>query len=246
MFLPGFSDDAMISSVCHKNIFTGSGLPLFPALFYALSRTMCEEPHWTREVRMNDEEEQDDKTKELPLGKETEANLFKSRSIFIYGPITQELAQKVCTQLVALAAANDEDIRIYVNSPGGHVESGDSIHDMIKFIKPKVWMIGTGWVASAGALIYAAAPKERRICLPNTRFLLHQPSGGTRGMASDIEIQAREIIKMNERLIKIFSKATGQSEEKIAKDIDRDYWLSAEDAVAYGLVARVVTSQSEI
>ena len=195
---------------------------------------------------MNEEEEQDEKTKELPLGKETEANLFKSRSIFIYGPITQELAQKVCTQLVALAAANDEDIRIYVNSPGGHVESGDSIHDMIKFIKPKVWMIGTGWVASAGALIYAAAPKERRICLPNTRFLLHQPSGGTRGMASDIEIQAREIIKMNERLIKIFSKATGQSEEKIAKDIDRDYWLSAEDAVAYGLVARVVTSQSEI
>ncbi|MBB3390207.1 ATP-dependent Clp protease protease subunit [Rhizobium sp. BK275] len=195
---------------------------------------------------MNEEEEQDEKTKELPLGKETEANLFKSRSIFIYGPITQELAQKVCTQLVALAAANDEDIRIYVNSPGGHVESGDSIHDMIKFIKPKVWMIGTGWVASAGALIYAAAPKERRICLPNTRFLLHQPSGGTRGMASDIEIQAREIIKMNERLIKIFSKATGQAEEKIAKDIDRDYWLSAEDAVAYGLVARVVTSQNEI
>jgi ATP-dependent Clp protease protease subunit len=195
---------------------------------------------------MNEEEEQDDKTKELPLGKETEANLFKSRSIFIYGPITQELAQKVCTQLVALAAANDDDIRIYVSSPGGHVESGDSIHDMIKFIKPKVWMIGTGWVASAGALIYVAAPKERRICLPNTRFLLHQPSGGTRGMASDIEIQAREIIKMNERLNRIFSEATGQPVEKIAKDTDRDYWLSAEEAKAYGLVSRIVTSQAEI
>lgn len=194
---------------------------------------------------MNDENE-DDKTKELPLGKETEANLFKSRSIFIYGGITMELAQKVCTQLVALAAASDDDIRIYVNSPGGHVESGDSIHDMIKFIKPKVWMIGTGWVASAGALIYVAAPKERRICLPNTRFLLHQPSGGTRGMVSDIEIQAREIIKMNQRLVKIFSKATGQTEEKIAKDIDRDYWLGAEDAMAYGLVSRIVESQSEI
>ena len=197
------------------------------------------------EMLMNDEND-DDKVKELPLGKETEANLFKSRSIFIYGPITQELAQKVNTQLVALAAASDEDIRIYVNSPGGHVESGDSIHDMIKFIKPKVWMIGTGWVASAGALIYVAAPKERRIALPNTRFLLHQPSGGTRGMASDIEIQAREIIKMNERLIKIFAKATGQSEEKIAKDIDRDYWLSAEEGVAYGLASRVVVNQSEI
>ena len=192
---------------------------------------------------MSDEE---DKKTELPLGKETEANLFKSRSIFIYGGITQELAQKVCSQLVALAAASDEDIRIFVNSPGGHVESGDSIHDMIKFIKPKVWMIGTGWVASAGALIYVAAPKEQRLCLPNTRFLLHQPSGGTRGMASDIEIQAREIIKMNERLNKIFAAATGQPVEKIAKDTDRDYWLSAEDAQSYGLVSKIITSQSEI
>lgn len=194
---------------------------------------------------MNDEE-QDDKPKELPLSKETEANLFKSRSIFIYGPINQELAQKVCSQLVALAAASDDDIRIYVSSPGGHVESGDSIHDMVKFIKPRVWMIGTGWVASAGALIYVAAPRERRLCLPNTRFLLHQPSGGTRGMASDIEIQAREIIKMNERLNKIMAAATGQPYEKIAADTDRDYWLSAEEAKAYGLVSRIITSQSEI
>ncbi|HVK90765.1 MAG TPA: ATP-dependent Clp protease proteolytic subunit [Mycoplana sp.] len=193
---------------------------------------------------MNDED--DDKKTELPLGKETEANLFKSRSIFIYGGITQELAQKVCSQLVALAAASDEDIRIYVNSPGGHVESGDSIHDMIKFIKPKVWVIGTGWVASAGALIYVAAPKEQRLCLPNTRFLLHQPSGGTRGMASDIEIQAREILKMNERLNKIFAEATGQPIEKIAKDTDRDYWLSAQEAKDYGLVARIISSQADI
>ena len=191
-------------------------------------------------------EEEDDKSKELPIGKETEANLFKSRSIFIYGGITQELAQKVCSQLVALAAASDEDIRIYVNSPGGHVESGDSVHDMIKFIKPKVWMIGTGWVASAGALIFVAAPRERRLCLPNTRFLLHQPSGGTRGMASDIEIQAREILKMNERLNKIFSEATGQPVEKIAKDTDRDYWLSAEEAKSYGLVSRIITSQADL
>ncbi len=220
-------------------------LSRFRALFYRHERIMSEKTNPILEMLMNDEND-DDKVKELPLGKETEANLFKSRSIFIYGPITQELAQKVNTQLVALAAASDEDIRIYVNSPGGHVESGDSIHDMIKFIKPKVWMIGTGWVASAGALIYVAAPKERRIALPNTRFLLHQPSGGTRGMASDIEIQAREIIKMNERLIRIFAKATGQSEEKIAKDIDRDYWLSAEEGVAYGLASRVIVNQSEI
>lgn len=191
-------------------------------------------------------EEDDDKSKELPIGKETEANLFKSRSIFIYGGITQELAQKVCTQLVALAAASDDDIRVYVNSPGGHVESGDSIHDMIKFIKPKVWIIGTGWVASAGALIYVSVPQERRLALPNTRFLLHQPSGGTRGMVSDIEIQAREIVLMNERLNKIFSVATGQPIERIAKDTDRDFWLSAEDAKEYGLVGKIVTSQAEL
>ena len=193
---------------------------------------------------MNEDEE--DKKTELPLGKETETNLFKSRSIFIYGPINQELAQKVCSQLVALSSASDDDIRIFVNSPGGHVESGDSVHDMIQFVKPKVWMIGTGWVASAGALIYVAAPKERRVCLPNTRFLLHQPSGGTRGMASDIEIQAREIIKMNERLNRIFSEATGQPYEKIAKDTDRDYWLSSEEAKSYGLVSRIIKSVADI
>jgi len=117
---------------------------------------------------------------------------------------------------------------------------------MIKFIKPKVWIIGTGWVASAGALIYVSVPKERRLCLPNTRFLLHQPSGGTRGMASDIEIQAREIIKMNERLNKIFAAATGQPVEKIAKDTDRDYWLSAEEAKEYGLVSKIIEKQSDI
>ncbi|MFN3442840.1 MAG: ATP-dependent Clp protease proteolytic subunit, partial [Rhizobium rosettiformans] len=117
---------------------------------------------------------------------------------------------------------------------------------MIRFIKPKVWIIATGWAASAGSLIFVSVPKERRLALPNTRFLMHQPSGGTRGMASDIEIQAREIIKMNQRLIKIYAKATGQSEEKIAKDIDRDYWLSAEDAVSYGLVGRIIESHADI
>jgi len=172
--------------------------------------------------------------------------LFKSRTVLIFGEIDMKLAERVTGQLLAYAAESNDPIRVVINSPGGHVESGDSIHDMIKFIKPKVWMIGTGWVASAGALIYVAAPKERRICLPNTRFLLHQPSGGTRGMASDIEIQAREIIKMNERLNKIFAEATGQPIEKIAKDTDRDYWLSAEEAKGYGLVSRIVTSQGDI
>ncbi|MFM2281841.1 MAG: hypothetical protein RLZZ444_4072 [Pseudomonadota bacterium] len=195
---------------------------------------------------LDDEDDDKEKKPEAPMGKDIESNLFKSRSIFIYGGITQELAHKVCAQLVAFAAASDDDIRIFVNSPGGHVESGDSIHDMIKFIKPKVWIIGTGWVASAGALIYVSVPKERRLCLPNTRFLLHQPSGGTRGMASDIEIQAREILRMNDRLNMIFAEATGQPVEKIAKDTDRDYWLSAQEAKDYGLVSRIISSQADI
>ncbi|PLW75096.1 ATP-dependent Clp protease proteolytic subunit [Cohaesibacter celericrescens] len=192
---------------------------------------------------MSDDEK---KKNEDGMGKDAAEALFKSRSIFIYGEITQELAQKVCAQLIALAATNDEDIRVFINSPGGHVESGDSMHDMIKFIKPKVWVIGTGWVASAGALIYVSVPKERRLCLPNTRFLLHQPSGGARGMASDIEIQAREIVKMNERLNKLFSEATGQSIDRIAEDTDRDYWLSAQEAKDYGLVERIITSHNQI
>ncbi|WP_319569235.1 ATP-dependent Clp protease proteolytic subunit [Cohaesibacter marisflavi] len=190
--------------------------------------------------------EENEKKSEDSMGKDAAEALFKSRSVFIYGEVTQEMAQKVSAQLLAMAATSDEDIKVFINSPGGHVESGDSMHDIIKFIKPKVWIIGTGWVASAGALIYISVPVERRVCLPNTRFLLHQPSGGARGMASDIEIQAREIIKMNERLNKLFSEATGQPIEKIAADTDRDYWLSSEEAKEYGLVSKIITSHTEI
>ena len=175
-----------------------------------------------------------------------EEALFKARTILLTGGIDFKQAKRVCERLLALSSESDKPILLVISSPGGHVESGDMIHDMIKFIKPKVWIIATGWAASAGSLIFVAVPKERRLALPNTRFLMHQPSGGTRGMASDIEIQAREIIKMNERLIKIYAKATGQSQEKIAKDIDRDYWLSAEDAVAYGLVGRIIESHADI
>ena len=135
---------------------------------------------------------------------------------------------------------------MFVSSPGGHVESGDMIHDMIKFIKPKVRIIGTGWVASAGALIYVSVPKEDRYCLPNTRFLLHQPSGGTGGQASDIAIQAEEILKMRERLNEIFVEATGQKKSQIEKDTDRDFWLPAKDAVKYGLVGNIIENVKEL
>jgi ATP-dependent Clp protease protease subunit len=175
-----------------------------------------------------------------------EERLFKARTILIYGGIDQKLAKEVSARLLALQAAGDEPITIFINSQGGHVESGDTIYDMIKFVKPEVRVVGTGWVASAGALIYAAAKKENRFSLPNTRFLLHQPSGGAGGTASDVAIQAKEIIRMRKRLNEIFARETGQPIERIEKDTDRDYWMSAEQAVEYGLVGKIVQNAAEI
>ena len=196
---------------------------------------------------MNDEEDDDkEKKSEAPLGKDIESNLFKSRSIFIYGGITQELAHKVCAQLMAFSAAGDEDIRVFMNSPGGHVESGDTIHDMIRFVGNRVKMIGTGWVASAGAHIFLGAKKENRFCLPFTRFLLHQPLGGVRGQASDISIEAEEILKMRARLIKEIADETGQPYEKVVADTERNFWMGADEAVNYGLVNRIIRRASEV
>jgi ATP-dependent Clp protease, protease subunit len=172
--------------------------------------------------------------------------LLRARTIVISGEISQKLAAEVVSQLVALAAESDGDITIFVNSQGGHVEAGDTIHDIIRYIRPKSRMIGTGWVASAGALIYVAVPRERRFCLPNTRFLLHQPSGGAGGSASDIEIEAREILNMRDRVNRIFARETGQPLERIEEDTHRNFWLGAEAAVRYGLVGRIISSASEI
>ncbi|GBR04533.1 MULTISPECIES: ATP-dependent Clp protease proteolytic subunit [Asaia] len=185
---------------------------------------------------------------EKPPGAEIEGKLFEQRKVLIFGGINDKVARDVTGRLLALAGASDKPIDIYVNSPGGHVESGDTIHDMIRFVDSvaPVNMIGTGWVASAGALIFAAGRPERRLCLPNTRFLLHQPMGGVRGPATDIDIEAREIIKMRERLNRLFARETGQSYEKIAKDTDRNHWMSAEEAIAYGLVSRVISKMSDI
>jgi ATP-dependent Clp protease protease subunit len=172
--------------------------------------------------------------------------LLKARTIIISGEVTQRLAANVMGQLLAMAADSSDDITIYVNSQGGHVEAGDTIHDVIRFIKPRVRMVGTGWVASAGALIYVAVPREQRYCLPNTRFLLHQPAGGAGGTASDIDIEAREIVKMRERLNRMFALATGQPVERIEQDTHRNFWLDAEAAVKYGLVGHVINSAAEI
>lgn len=174
--------------------------------------------------------------------------LFESRTIIISGQIDQVLAGRVIAQLLALSHASGDDITIVINSQGGHVESGDTIHDAIRFVRPRVRMVGTGWVASAGALIYVAVPREDRFCLPNTRFLLHQPWGGVTGgtPARDIEIEAEEILKMRERINRILARQTGQPLEKIRRDTDRNFWLSAEEAVSYGLAGRIVESMAEL
>src|SRR5277367_2616145 len=160
--------------------------------------------------------------------------LFKSRTVLIFGEIDMKVAERVCGQLLAYAQDGNGDIRVIINSPGGHVESGDTIHDMIRFCGPRVKIIGTGWVASAGAHIFLGARKENRFCLPNTRFLLHQPLGGIQGQASDIVIEAEEILKMHERLIRTIAKETGQPYERVREDTDRNFWMSADEAKAYG------------
>jgi ATP-dependent Clp protease, protease subunit len=172
--------------------------------------------------------------------------LFDARTLIISGEINQRLASDVTAQLLALAAESDEPITLFINSQGGHVESGDTIHDMIRFVKPRVRIVGTGWVASAGALIYISAPREDRYCLPNTRFLLHQPAGGVGGTASDIEIEANEILRMRERLNEMFAEGTGQPIERIQEDTRRNFWLTATEAKEYGLVGTIVASTDEI
>lgn len=166
--------------------------------------------------------------------------LLRARTIIISGEINQQLAATVSGQLLALAAESDEDITVYLNSQGGHVEAGDTIHDLLRFVRPRIRMVGTGWVASIAALIFLAVPRERRFCLPNTRFLLHQPAGGAGGSASDIEIEAREILRMRDRLNRIVARETGQPLERIEEDTRRNFWLDADAAVRYGIVGHVV------
>ncbi len=181
-------------------------------------------------------------------GNELENRLFRDRKVLIFGEINDKVARDVSGRLLTLSSASNDPIDVYVNSPGGHVESGDTIHDMIRFVDhaAPVRLIGTGWVASAGALIFLAGHKERRFCLPNTRFLLHQPMGGVRGPATDIDIEAREIIKMRERINRIIARETGQSYERVERDTDRNYWMGAEEAKTYGMVTRIIRAPTEM
>ena len=190
------------------------------------------------------EKDEKDKKEKEPNSR-LEEKFLETRTILIFGEITQKVAREVSEKLILLSAINDNDIKVIINSQGGHVEAGDTIHDMLRFVKPKVKILGTGWVASAGALIYSAVPTDCRYSLVNTRFMLHQPSGGVGGQATDISIEAQEILKMRDRLNKIFSVQTGQSLERIEKDTDRNFWMSAQEAKDYGLVGKVITTQAD-
>ncbi len=193
------------------------------------------------------EEDDDDKPDDKRDGfGSMEEKLLKNRTILIYGEINMELAMDITKRLLILDAESQDEIRIFINSPGGHVESGDTIFDMIRFVKSPVKVIGTGWVASAGALIFAAAERENRYSLPNTRFLLHQPAGGASGQAADIAIEAQEIIKMRRRLNETFARQTGQPIEKVEEDTDRNFWMSAEQARDYGLVGKIIGTIDEL
>lgn len=205
-------------------------------------------------IRLNDDDDEPaqspDRTKgdmpTTPLTDPIRERLFKNRNIIISGEVNQRLASSVMAQLLAMSAESEAPINIFINSQGGHVESGDTIHDMIRFVQPRVRIIGTGWVASAGALIYVSVDREDRFCLPHTRFLLHQPAGGVGGTAADIDIEAREIIRMRERLNRIFADQTGQPIERIEEDTRRNFWLSATEAKEYGIVGSIIDSAGEL
>jgi ATP-dependent Clp protease, protease subunit len=194
-------------------------------------------------TRLHDDEEP---AKGAPTPRLVEKHFFDSRIVMMTGEVNNVMAERICMNLYALAQASNDPITVIISSPGGHVESGDMIHDTIKFIKPRVRVLGSGWVASAGALVYIAADKQDRYVLPNTRFLLHGPSGGVGGKVTDIAIQAKEMMIMKDRLNKLIADATGQKVEKVEKDTDRDFWLSAQEAIDYGLATKMITKMSEL
>ena len=171
---------------------------------------------------------------------------LKTRQILLSGEVNKALAEKIVRQLLVMKADSDEPIRIYIDSPGGDVDAGYAIFDMIRFVKAPVYCIGMGLVASAGALILLAADKSRRIGLPNSHYLIHQPLSGIKGVATDIEIHAQELEKTKAKINDLIAQETGKPLEQVAKDTDRDYWLSATEAMEYGLISKVVSKREEL
>ncbi|MDR0387892.1 MAG: ATP-dependent Clp protease proteolytic subunit [Treponema sp.] len=197
----------------------------------------------------NDDEEEDGGDEKEP--KESDADpllnkMLRTRTILLSGEIKKDLAEKTIRQLLLLEDMGDDPIRLFIDSPGGDADAGYAIFDMIRFVKPPVWTIGMGLVASAAAIIQLASPANLRVGLPNSHYLIHQPLSGIRGVATDIEIHARELDKLREKINRLITEETGVPYEQVEKDTDRDYWMNAAEAVKYGLISRIVVSRSEL
>lgn len=193
---------------------------------------------------LHNQEEEEEKQKHT--GDVLVEKFLETRTILLSGTVDKELAERVIRQLLILEQCGSDPIKVMIDSPGGDVDAGFAIFDMARFIKAPVWMIGMGLVASAGALILLSAPKERRIGLPNSHYLIHQPLSGLRGVATEIEIHAKEIEKTKDRINKIIAEETGQKLERVMKDTDRDYWMNSDEALQYGLISRVVRTRDEL
>ncbi|MDR1324573.1 MAG: ATP-dependent Clp protease proteolytic subunit [Treponema sp.] len=199
------------------------------------------------ENRCEDNEEEDEREEEKSAGADPLlSKMLKTRTILLSGEIKKELAERTIRQLLLLEDMSDEPIRIFIDSPGGDADAGYAIFDMIRFVKPPVWTIGMGLVASAAAIIQLASPKEQRVGLPNSHYLIHQPLSGIRGVATDIEIHARELDKLRDKINHLIAEETNAPFEQVEKDTDRDYWMNADEAVKYGLISRVITKRGEL
>ncbi len=193
----------------------------------------------------NNEEENEQEKKQGPNEMLVE-KMMETRTILLSGEINKELAERVVRQLILLENKGDDPIKVFIDSPGGDADAGYAIFDMLRFIKPDVYTVGMGLVASAGALVLLASPKEQRIALPNSHYLIHQPLSGIRGVATEIEIHAKEIEKMRDKINRLISQETGQDYDKVVKDTDRDFWMNATEAQEYGLISRLVTTRAEL
>ena len=194
----------------------------------------------------DDDDDDEKKSDEKGSAEGMMHRMLKSRTVLVAGTVTQDMAEKVISQLFILNNDSHDPIKMVITSPGGHVDSGYAIHDVMQCIESPVHTIGAGWVASIAVPILFGGDKGKRFSLPNTRYLLHQPSGGAGGQASDIRIEALEILKIRARINKLIADETGQTVEKIAKDSDRNFWMNAEEALAYGLVSKIVSKLDEI
>jgi ATP-dependent Clp protease protease subunit len=195
----------------------------------------------------NGEEEEEDGEDSKQAGPDPLlSKMLKTRTILLSGEIKKDLAERTIRQLLLLEDMGDDPIRIFIDSPGGDADAGYAIFDMIRFVKPPVWTIGMGLVASAAAIIQLASPKEQRVGLPNSHYLIHQPLSGIRGVATDIEIHARELEKLRAKINRLIADETGAPFDQVEKDTDRDYWMNAEEAAKYGLIGKVISRRSEL